>query len=301
MTEMKKFTKVIRLGHRETVGYLNEGDYIVVYEKLDGANGSIKRGETSPLAFSRNNPLDITNTLRGFYNYAQMFDNEKLTQGYVYFGEWLVPHKVDYVEHVGNFYLFDIWDENSGKYLSHVDVIAEAARIGFTLAPLIYAGPYRSYEHLQSLVGRSYYAKEATAGEGIVVKNYSYEDKHGTQMMVKMVSEGFREVVKQKAPRDPNAFSAEQQFVRETVTEARVEKALYKLIDEGNAPTNPSVTDMGTILKALGSTIVHDIIEEEGEQLGADIDTQNIAKACGKVVPAMLRKIIERLELEAVK
>lgn len=299
-TEMKKFTKVIRLGHRETVGYLKQGDYIAVYEKLDGANGSIKRGETSPLAFSRNNPLDITNTLRGFYNYAQLFDNAKLTQGYVYFGEWLVPHKVDYGEHGGNFYLFDIWDETKGEYLSHVDVIAEAARIGFTLAPLIYAGPYRSYEHLQSLVGRSYYANDATAGEGIVVKNYNYADKHGTQMLVKMVSEGFREVVKQKAPRDPNAFSAEQQFVRETVTEARVEKALYKLIDEGKAPANPSVTDMGTILKALGSTIVHDIIEEEGEQLGADIDTQNVAKACGKVVPATLRKIIERLELEAV-
>lgn len=120
-------------------------------------------------------------------------------------------------------------------------------------------------------------------------------------MMVKMVSEGFREVVKQKAPRDPNAFNVEQQFVRETVTEARVEKARYKLIDEGKAPVNPSVTDMGTILKALGSTIVHDIIEEEGEQLGTDIDTQNVAKACGKVVPAMLRKIIKRLESEAVK
>lgn len=300
MTEMKKFTKVVRLGHRETIGYLSEGDYIAVYEKLDGANGSIKRGESSPLAFSRNNPLDITNTLRGFYNYAQLFDNEKLTQGYIYFGEWLVPHKVDYVEHFGNFYLFDIWDESAGKYLSHVEVVSEAARIGFTLAPLIYAGPYRSYEHLQSLVGRSYFAKQPDGGEGIVVKNYAWNDKHGTQMLVKVVSEGFREVVKQKAPRDPNAFSVEQQFVRETVTEARVEKHLHKLIDEGKAPANPSVSDMGTILKALGNTIVLDIIEEEGEQLGADVDTQNVAKACGKVVPAILRGIIERLETEAV-
>lgn len=301
MTEMKKFTKVIRLGHRETVGYLKEGDYIAVYEKLDGANGSIKRGEKSPLAFSRNNPLDITTTLRGFYNYAQLFDNAKLTQGYVYFGEWLVPHKVDYVEHFGNFYLFDIWDEVAGKYLSHVEVVSEAARIGFTLAPLIYAGPFRSYEHLQSLVGRSFYAKDAMAGEGIVVKNYSYTDKHGTQMLVKMVSDSFREHRPQKAPRDPNAFSVEQQFVRENVTEARVEKALFKLIDEGKAPANPSITDMGTILKALGSTIVEDVLEEEGDQLGADVDTQNVAKACGKVVPAILRGIIERLELEAVK
>lgn len=301
MTEMKKFTKIVRLGHRETIGYLNEGDYIVISEKLDGANASIRRGTDAPLAFSRNNPLDITNTLRGFYNYAQTVDNSKLAPNYVYFGEWLVPHKVDYGENSGFFYLFDIYDVDAERYLPHTVVIEEAARLGFAIAPIIYAGPYRNYEHLQSFVGRSFLAKEAQTGEGIVVKNYNYADKHGTQMLVKLVSEGFREVVKQKAPRDPNAFSAEQQFVRETVTEARVEKALYKLIDEGKAPANPSVTDMGAILKALGSTIVTDIIEEEGDRLCAEIDTQNIAKACGKVVPAMLRGIIERLETEAIK
>lgn len=300
MTEMKRFTKIMRLGHRETIGYLREGDYIVVGEKLDGANASLKRGEAETLAFSRNNPLDITNTLRGFYNYAQTISPVLLTPGYVYFGEWLVPHKVDYGAHGGHFYLFDIWDANKERYLPHTEVISEAARIGLAIAPIIYAGPYRDYAHLQSFVGRSFYSKEPTAGEGIVVKNYAYTDAKGTQKLVKMVSEGFREVVKQKAPRDPNAFSVEQQFVRENVTEARVEKALFKLIDEGNAPANPSMSDMGAILKALGSTIVADIIEEEGDQLPADVDTQNITKACGKVVPPVLRGIIERLEMEAV-
>lgn len=295
MTEMKKFTKVIRLGHRETVGYLNEGEYIVVYEKLDGANASFRLGEEGEiLAFSRNNPLSIENTLRGFYNFTRNIDVELTKPSYIYFGEWLVPHKVDYADNIGHFYLFDIYSVETGEYLSHIEVVTEAMRLGLAIAPIIYAGPYRNYEHLQSFVGRSYFAKGANEGEGIVVKNVNYRDKYGDQLYVKMVSDAFREVVSQKAPRDPNAFIAERHFVEQTVTEARVDKHLRKLIDEGLAPTEPDISDMGAILKALGNRIVIDIIEEESELLPtADYDMQNINRACGKRVPLLLRKIIE--------
>ena len=40
MSEMKKYTDIVRLGHHTTEGVLTENDYVVVYEKLDGANAS---------------------------------------------------------------------------------------------------------------------------------------------------------------------------------------------------------------------------------------------------------------------
>lgn len=296
MTEMKKYSKIHRLGKTETVGVLNEGDYVVIYEKLDGANASFKRNNDTVLAFSRNNQLDITNTLRGFYNYTRKIDANDLRENTIYFGEWLVPHKVDYGANFSEFYLFDIYNELTGEYLPHTEVVSEAMRLGLTIAPILYAGKYRGYEHLQSLIGRSVHATNASDGEGIVVKNVSYRDKGGNQVFVKLVSEGFREVQKQKSPKNPDANIVEREFVSQTVTEARVDKQLRKLVDEGLVPEDFGLSDMGTILKAFGSTIVTDILEEEGELLPEIYDLQAISKAVGKRVPPILREIVEREE-----
>lgn len=66
MSEMKKYLDIVRLGHKATVGVLNEGDQIVIQEKLDGANASFKREGDTIVAFSRNTQLSPENNLRGF-------------------------------------------------------------------------------------------------------------------------------------------------------------------------------------------------------------------------------------------
>lgn len=293
MTEMKKFMSIIRLGHRDSVGVLNEGDYVVAYEKLDGANASFRSDGSEIQAFSRNRRLSVGNTLRGFYDYALRINPLEPIEGTIYYGEWLVKHKVDYGDNAADFYLFDIYDEATGEYAPHDFVVSEAARLGLTLAPILYAGKFRSYEHLKALVGRSALATDVSGGEGIVVKNVNYRDKYGDQVYVKMVSDSFRELSPQKAPRDPAAFNASTEFARTFVNEARVDKELRKLIDEGAVPEDFDITDMGVILKALGSCIIDDIIAEESDSLPADYDLQSISRACGKAVPMILRGIIE--------
>lgn len=53
--EQRKYTSIVRMGHRDTVGVVKEGDYITVYEKLDGANASFSLSvDGEVLAFSRN-------------------------------------------------------------------------------------------------------------------------------------------------------------------------------------------------------------------------------------------------------
>lgn len=292
MTNVKKYTDIVRMGHRETVGVVKEGDYITVYEKLDGANASFTAG-AEVLAFSRNTQLSAENNLRGFYEFTRNIDLQALVPDAIYYGEWLVKHKVDYGDKGGVFYLFDIYDKVTETYAPTHVVIQEAARLGLAIAPILYAGPYVSFEHLQAFVGRSAYATKADGGEGIVVKNVNFRDRFGKQTFMKLVSDGFREIQPQKAPRDPNApVSAEATFVQTFMTEGRVDKLLRKLVDEALIPEVFGLEDMGAILRELGGRIYEDMLKEERESLPEEFEERDIRKSIGKKLPLIVRSII---------
>lgn len=302
--EQRKYTDIIRMGHRESAGVICEGDWITVYEKLDGANASFKRTEVDAypadvLAFSRNTQLSSGNNLRGFYEWTREIQPEKLPNDCIYYGEWLVRHKVDYGEHAGRFYLFDIYDEVAESYAPTDFVIAEAERLGLAVAPILYAGPYVSYEHLTSLIGRSALAKTADGGEGIVVKNVSFRDRYGRQTFVKLVSDAFREMRPQKAPRNPSAESPEGAFVKTFMTRGRVEKLTLKLVDEGVIPEAFGLEDMGAILWELGGRIYDDLLKEEADSLPDDYDEKALRRAIGRTLPAEVKAIINEREAAA--
>ena len=116
-------------------------------------------------------------------------------------------HKVVYKdEYYRNFYMFSIWDTSLEleQYLSDDVVLSEAERLGLTTTNYFYQGEFISYEHLMSFVGKSNMTLEPNTGEGIVVKNVSYFDRYNKQMFVKLVSEKFAEVQKQRLPKNPN-------------------------------------------------------------------------------------------------
>jgi len=292
--EQRKYTSIVRMGHRDTVGVVKEGDYITVYEKLDGANASFSlRDDGEVLAFSRNTQLSPENNLRGFYEFTRGINPSALMPDTIYYGEWLVKHKVDYGDKAATFYLFDIYSTIDEDYAPTDVVISEAAWLGLAIAPILYAGPYVSFEHLQSLVGRSSYAVNAAGGEGIVVKNVNFRDQYGKQTFMKLVSEEFREMQPQKAPRDPNAVeTVETAFVKTYLTEARVDKLLRKLVDEAIIPEAFGLEDMGVILRELGGRVYDDLLKEESADLPADFDEKGLRKAIGRVLPVLVREII---------
>lgn len=293
MSEMKKYMDIVRLGHKTTLGVLNEGDFITVTEKLDGANASFKVENGIIKAFSRNTELNCENNLRGFYEWTQTLNPELLLNGVIYFGEWLVKHKIQYpAEKMNQFYLFDIYNTYTCEYVSFSMVKDESKRLGLNLIPLFYEGKYQSFDHLMSFVGKTNLGGEQ--GEGVVVKNVNYKDKYGKQIFVKLVTDEFREIQKQKAPKDPNKpATVEQQFVNECVTKARVEKLLYKLVDEGVLEESFGIEDMGLILKNLGSRIYEDIIKEESESLPENYEEQLIRKVIRGRLPLIVKEIIK--------
>lgn len=299
MKEIKKYTDVIRYGKSSTVGVIQEGDTISITEKIDGANASFRIDETNPLGvscYSRNKALDESNTLSGFFGWVNnniLPIKEELNTNYIYFGEWLVKHKVKYKEqYYHNFYLFSIWDITKEQYLSDDIVRSEAIRLNLNTVPYKYIGEYISFEHLMSFVGQSEMTEVPNTGEGVVVKNVSYFDKFNRQCFVKLVSEGFAEVQKQKLPKNPNANDKLVTIIKSVLTKPRVEKLLFKLIDEGLLNENYNIKDMGTILRYLGSQVYEDIMKEESD-LFIEFDSNRIKKCIGKITPSVIKEVLK--------
>ncbi|MEE5181073.1 RNA ligase family protein [Bacillus subtilis] len=309
MVEQKKYQDIVRLGHRSTVDVLKEGDHIVIQEKIDGANASFRRVGNELVAFSRRQQLTPENTLGGFYEFVKSLDIH-IGEGLVFFGEWTNPHKVKYPEHEKKFFLYDIYDLEQEKYLPFEFVKNTGKALGLNIVPVFYEGEYQGFDHLMSFVGKTELGGklgDVETGEGIVVKNIDYLDRFGKQKFVKLVTDNFREVQKQKAPKDPKiALTAEQKFVDATVTEARIDKMLHKFVDEGILDENFGIEDMGTILKNMGERIKEDILKEEGDSFseiisdgdtnveGQEIDEKQLSRAIGRTVPKIVKQIINK-------
>lgn len=283
--EQKKFTDVVRLGHKSTVEVLKEGDSIVIQEKLDGANASFTIESGIIHSFSRNRELDESNTLGGFYQYIQdKFNSIKnlLNENYIYFGEWLNPHKVKYEGYEKQFFLFDIWDKVNEKYLSFEVVKEESVKLGLNLIPVFYEGEYQSFEHLQTFVGKTKLngkLGDIESGEGIVVKNVSYLDRFGKQLYVKLVTDNFAEVQKQKKPKNPTEFMNTKEYIlaESLATKGRIDKIIYKLRDEGVIGNDIDKKEIGLVFKECILRTYEDILKEESDSL-VDINVEDFRK-----------------------
>lgn len=290
---MKKYSDVMRYGKAPTV-HMIEGskDYIIIQEKLDGANASFRAEDGLIKAFSRNKELDAHETLRGFYGFVQDHLGLKakdMNERYIYFGEWLIQHKVHYRDEAfGRFYLFDVYDTEAEKYLSFGQVQTAAEELDLMLIPVLYEGPYQSLEHIQSFVGKSVLGP---VGEGVVVKNANYSDKHGNQLYTKFVSKEFTEMANIKEHKiDKQQKDGIQLFVEASVSKARVHKLLLKLVDEGHLVEDFAIEHMGQILKLMGPRLFEDIVKEE-----SDVLFSMVKGKIGKYSPLIIKEVLQEL------
>lgn len=233
--------------------------------------------------------------MRGFYGFVKediVKIKDMLNHNHRYIGEWLVSHKIQYKpEAYQKFYLFSIWDDVTQQYLSDEVVKSEAKRLGLNTVNYFYEGEYISFEHMMSFVGKSELTLEPNTGEGIVVKNVSYFDNHNRQCFVKLVSEKFAEVQKQKLPKDPNVNKCVP-IIKSVLTKARIEKLIHKLVDEGLLKEDFDITDMGILLKLLGNRVFEDIMKEESELL-VDFEEDVIKRTIGKNMPTVVKDILK--------
>lgn len=269
----KKFMDIQRI-KEGIVDNFQVGDWIYITEKIDGANAAIRYDSdtNTVVAQSRKNVLNISNNLRGFYEFTQTLNVDKvkavLGDNLVLFGEWLVKHSVPYPDEKYNtFYAFDVYDTNKEKYLPQIEAVRISNELGLTFVPVFYMGEFQSWEHCMSFVGKTVLGGEY--GEGIVCKNQSrLNDPNNRQpFYLKIVGEQFKEVHKRKdkTPSAEQLKSLEENYelCKTIVTEARINKILNKFVDEGILPENWGATEMPIIAKNLTKAVYEDCLKEE--------------------------------------
>lgn len=298
---MKKYKDIERLKDKYAPAF-KVGEHITITEKIDGANASIVVNEDGTLtACSRRNELNQDNTLQGFYGFVQTLDasivSAALTSRYILFGEWLVKHTIRYPEDkMKQFYVFDVYDTETEQYMPWDFTKQIAEFIGLKTVPVFYDGPFISWEHIYSFVGKTEMGGEPT-GEGVVIKSQDRLDNKfsGTPEYVKIVAKEFSEVHQSKPQKeiDPAKVAAKQaaeDLAATIVTARRVEKAIQKLVEDGIIPEDWDEKSLGVIAKHLPRAVYNDCVKEEPETVA---QIENFGKICGSLTMKLAREAVK--------
>lgn len=237
--EFNKYKKIYRLGFEENKDiFLNKNDLIYIEEKVDGANFRFYIGEKGQVIFgSRSQQLtsdkgEDTNVQKNFMKCINHI-REKLKdknllkyKGLIFYGECMVKHTIGYDwENTPPFLGFDILKKD--KFLDCDEVTKIYSELRLDRVPLIKVVHAHEIKEItdKDVPKSKYYSGQA---EGIVFKNY---DK---QIYAKYVREAFKEKNKKEfGVNKKNTKTDEDYFTAVYCTNARIEKIVWKLIDEG--------------------------------------------------------------------
>lgn len=186
----------------------------------------------------------------------QKGDKRVLNSKLVLLGERLCSHTVLYPE--GKYqtaYFYDVWDWEEGKYLAQYKVEAIVKQLGFHYVPVLYQGEFESWEQVKAFVGTT--AIGGTQGEGIVVKNMTALNSPEARFpaYLKIVGEKFREtkavkgLVKLLDTEEIERKEKLRAALDSVVTEARVRKLVYKMVDKGTISRELGEKGLGDYFK----------------------------------------------------
>ena len=262
--EFRKYMHVERFGNDEVQGIELGGCH--VFPKLDGTNASVWMDGTLQ-AGSRTRQLSIEEDNAGFYNWVLNGDNGLLDffgahPGVRLYGEWLVPHSLKtYREEAWRrFYVFDVYDDGQERYLPY-DVYStwlEDGGIDY-ITPLCIMNNATYDSLIVELENNNFLIQDGKgSGEGIVIKNYLYQNRFGRTVWAKIVATEFKE----KHTREMGATvknmreMAEQVIALEYVSKALVDKVYAKIVNEEEGWNS-------RYIPRLLSSVFYDLINEE--------------------------------------
>lgn len=239
-----------------------------IEEKIDGTNVSCELDHEDKFrCYGRRYELGDWYTNRGAYQ--KLLELEDKVRNYagnrykLYF-EYLTLHHVRYsVDRENCLYLIGIKDKTTGKWLTPDRVYAWAYLLELDRPAILYHGKFNSWEIAKNLVGKSEFG--AKQGEGVIVKA---ADKNRGIKMVKLVADDFREIMKYDPARVQAKMDAElakREKAATVVTDARIRKQLYNMVDEGIISTVENMTpeEKTIAIKNIGKRIYDDCIKEE--------------------------------------
>ena len=254
----------VRYQHVERIGLcgdeldgLLEGE-VFVFPKLDGANHCVyfdKDLERVGIA-SRNQLLSNGYDSTKFWHFAVAHKGLEsvVTEhpDWRIYGEFLTPHTLkNYKDYAWNkFYIFDVWDDNTGSWMTYDRVVAVGNLVkagcdnpeDIEVIPPIGILKDPSVDDIVSLMDEdTYLLQDGTLGEGVVIKNYSYHNPYGRQTWGKIVREEFK--TKFKLPNKGEKKELPEVIaVFQSVTKEFVSKEFHKFTTDRGVEWNMSMT-----------------------------------------------------------
>lgn len=297
--EFPKYPKIKLLGSPENREiFMHDDDDIVVEEKMDGANTRIYIYDGRIIFGSRNvqmtsdegEPTFIKQNFRKSYVYAINKLNWRKDlhkyNGLILFGETMVKHTLDYDwERVPPILFFDVLDTNTGKFLNYEEKMRVFKELDLPTVPVVMVEKAKKLREMQiddKFVPKSQY-RDGYA-EGVVFKNYA------RGIFAKYVRSEFREKNKEVFGYNKKyANTDEEKVIAMYCTNARIEKAIMKLIDEQGLQLDMKM------MKYLPRMVWEDIVEEEGKEIlnsNFVLDLRKVRKMVAKRCLAVLKQMI---------
>lgn len=301
------FEKIVREG--KLISH-SQGDPVVIYEKLDGANASFglftnEEGEVEFSVRSRNSILNIHKALHGWFGYAHekikpvlcnLEAEKSIVDDLIFYGEWLIKHKVAYKpECYKEFYLFAVYSSKNDRYFDNDIVEYWADILNLKMAPILYKGRFTRVSDYQELVGKSEMTFSPNTGEGIVIFNMNPDNQGGELLCrTKWVSQAFSEVSKHRVQKVAE-LAESAIWMNQFLTDSRIDKAIMKLNEEGNLP-EIKFANFGDIARPVIEYVYKDVLEEEGDTKPELFDEGVALKSTNKRVPIRVRAFIHESE-----
>lgn len=194
-----------------------------------------------------------TTGLSGFFK-----ENSKLRL----FGEWLVPHSLKtYREDAWKkFYVFDVYDDSKEKYLHYDEYKELLEKHGIDYIPALCIINNATYDNLLiELENNKFLIQEGRGfGEGIVIKNYNYQNRFGRTVWAKLITNVFKEkhVEAMGATVKNMKEMTEGVICGEYVSKHLVDKVYAKIVNEMDGWNSKYIP-------RLLSTVFYDLVNEE--------------------------------------
>jgi len=210
--------------------------------------------------------LQLGDDNAGFYNAMVeveaiklfLMDNQDLTV----YGEWLVPHSLKTYRDDAwrQFYIIDVFDNTQGIYLHYDEYSALLDPYDLEyLRPLCILKNATYDNLLVELENNRFLIEDGKgSGEGIVIKNYAYQNKYGRTTWAKIITNEFKEKhVKEMGCSVKNlSRMIEQEICDKYVTKHLIDKTYAKIVTEMEGWNSKYIP-------RLLQTVYYDLVSEE--------------------------------------
>jgi len=261
--------KIYTLGDRHIKELFD--DEVIIQEKVDGSQFGFAKFNGDLYFRSKGKVLYDEDTTKSFAKIIVYLNSieKQIPNNYVFYGEYLEKPRQNALTYgrTPNNHLVIFAGKNieTDEWLAdHAELELVAASMGFETVPLLYKGMVADVDTLKVLLEtESFLGKEQI--EGFVVKNYHKEYQFANLTIPflagKYVREGFKERNSSNQMKNFNNKSQLEELKEEFQTEARWEKAIQYIRDNGELTDTPK--DIGPLLKRINE----DLIEEQKEYI----------------------------------